>query len=193
MCKSLLIALLLLSSLVNAQHDFFILKKGNRQVAAYHTGSYFAFRPQYGSWVTGTLKKIQNDSFYIQPSIVHYYLMGSDTQYMPVVPYALRDVIYLPGKGIKIDYLNGEFRINRGAGHVHWYWVRSGWLFRTTGIGYAALNIINSLVVKNMNFSWGAIGLAAGLYITGAILKRTTKFIIKTGKKYHFRYMRPAG
>lgn len=193
MRKTLLILLLLLTANLYAQHDFFVLKKGNRTIATYHKGSYFAFRTEYGPWVAGIIKQIRNDSFYIQSSIVHYHLMGSDTQYLPVIPYALTDVVYLPGKGLKIDYINGEFRVNRGAGHVHFYWLRSGLLFRIAGIGYAALHLINSQLLGTIPFSWGSLGLAAGMYITGMILKRSVKFVHRTGKKYHFNYIRPAG
>jgi hypothetical protein len=191
MRTALLILLLLSSAELIAQHDFFVLKKGNKTIATYHNGSFIAFRGEYEPWIAGTLQKINKDSFYVQSSIVHYYLMGSDTQYLPPVPYALSDIKYLPGKGVKIEYLKGQFRVNRGAGHVHFYWVKSGWLFRTLGIGYGALNLINSLVVKNMSFSWGAMGLAAGLFIAGKVLKHAWKFEMKIGKRYHFQVIRP--
>lgn len=191
MCKLLLIVLLLISSFVNAQHDFFVLKKSNKTIATYHKGSYIAFRGDYEPWIAGIIQKIQNDSFYIQSSIVHYYLMGSDTQYLPVVPYALSDIKYLPGKGIKIDYLSGQFRVNRGAGHVHFYWIKSGVLFRAAGLGYGALHLFNSFVSKTISFSWGSMGIAAGLFIAGQVLKHTWKFEMKIGKRYHFQYIRP--
>ncbi|MCX6319340.1 MAG: hypothetical protein NTW29_18835 [Bacteroidetes bacterium] len=193
MRNSLFILLLLLNSSSWAQHDFFILKKRTKTIATYHTGSYIAFREKYGPWQAGIIKKIHNDSFYLQSSIVHYYLMGSDTQYLPIARYALRDVMYLPGPGIKIDYKDGEFRVNRGAGHVHFFWVKSGLLFRILGIGYGALNIFNSFVTNTVQFSWGAMGVAAGLYIAGRILKKAWKFERQIGRGYHFRYMRPAG
>ena len=178
------------SSIVSAQQDFFVLKKGNKTISSYRKGFYIAFQTKNKQWATGTITNIQNDSFFIRPMIVHYHLMGSDTTYYPVLPFALSDVVILPKKGVKIDYIKGQFRVNRSAGHVHWYWIKSGWLFRTGSIGYAALNIINGLLENSLSFSWNTFGIAAGVFLFGELLLHTVKFTMQMGKKYHLQFIK---
>lgn len=36
-------------------------------------------------------------------------------------------------------------QINSSAGHVHWYWIKSGFLFRVGGRGFALLTLVNGL------------------------------------------------
>ena len=177
-------------SVAYTQQDFFVLKKGNKTIASYRKDFYIAFQIKGKEWITGSITNIQNDSFSIRPMIVHYYLMGSDTAYYPVLSFHLRDVRVIPKKGVKIDYIKGQFRVNRSAGHVHWYWIKSGWVFRIGSIGYTALNIINGLLENGLLFSWNTFGVAAGFFLFGEILHHTYKFTIRMGKKYHLHFIK---
>jgi len=65
-------------------------------------------------------------------------MMGSDTTYYSILSFNLNEVKELPKKGLKIDYMNGKFQINRGAGHVHFFWVKKwftvqDWWYRLCG------------------------------------------------------------
>ena len=82
----------------------------------------------------------------------------------------------MPNKGILVDYIDGRFQISRSGGHVHWYWIKSGLLFRLAGAGYAALNIANG----------NAMGVAVGaaVLLGGFIMGKLYKPVLKIGKKY---------
>jgi hypothetical protein len=189
MYKLLTILLFFYSSYADAQQNFFVLKKGNKTIKSYRVGFDIAFQTKNQQWTTGKITKIQNDSFFIRPSIVHYYMMGTDTTYYPILSFALADVVILPKKGLKIDYINGQFQINRSAGHVHFYWIKSGWVFRVGSAGYALLNIVNGLIQNSLSFSWGTFGVAAAVFLFGEILHRTYKVTMRMGKKYHLEFI----
>ena len=97
----------------------------------------------------------------------------------------------MPKKGVLVDYKDGEFQISRSGGHVHWYWIKSGWIFRVVGIGYAALNIANGVINNDFSFSENKtqLGIAAALFATGVLLKKTYKLTFKLGKKYQLRVL----
>ena len=99
--------------------------------------------------------------------------------------FALSDVYALPKKEIQVDYIKGAFRVNRAAGHVHWYWIKSGWIFRTGAAGYALLYSLNGLIKNDFTFSGSRLGLAAGIYLFGVLLNELYHYRYKLGKKYH--------
>ena len=187
----MLIALLAFySSVAYAQQDFFVLKKGNKTIASYRQGFYIAFQTNSRQWITGSITKIQNDSFFVRPMIVRYYLMGTDTAYYPVLSFNLNDLVIMPNKGVKIDYINGQFRMNRAAGQVHWYWIKSGWMFRVGSAAYASLNLINGVLQNDLSFSWSVFGVAAGVFLFGELLHHTYKLTMRMGKKYHLQFIK---
>lgn len=102
---TLIILLVYFSIPVFSQQDFFHLKKGNKTIATYRQGYYIAFQTRNRQWVTGDITKIQNDSFFVRPRIIRFSLMNADTTYFPVMNVALTDVVILPKKGVKIDFI----------------------------------------------------------------------------------------
>ncbi len=91
----------------------------------------------------------------------------------------------MPKKRYLIDYKNGHFQISTSAGHVHWYWVKSGWIFRAGAIGYAALNVVNGLINNNFSFAGSKLGIAAGVFLFGVLLQQLYKPTLTVEKKYH--------
>jgi hypothetical protein len=149
----MLLATLLFSfSIAFCQQNILVFKKRNKGIARYGKGATIAFLLKNKQWQKGELTKIQNDSVYIRPMVIRYSLMGSDTVHYSPVGFALTDVFAMPNKGILIDYINGHFQISTSGGHVHWYWVKSGWIFRVGAAGYAGLNIVNGLIRNNFSF-----------------------------------------
>jgi hypothetical protein len=171
-----------------SQQDFFHLKKSNRTITTYRQGYYIAFQTRSRQWITGEITKIQNDSFFVRPRIIRFSLMNVDTTYFPVMGIALADVVLLPKKGVKIDFIKGQLQLNTAAGHVHWYWIKNGLLFRVGGGGFALLTLINGLSKNVFVF-----GIAAAFYILGEFLHRTFKVTMKMGKKYHLHYIKLSG
>ncbi|MGH2564520.1 MAG: hypothetical protein ACRDE5_08405 [Ginsengibacter sp.] len=137
MNKLILIALLLCSSIVYSQTDFFVFKKGNRQLAFFKKDSYIAFQLKSKEWITGYITKVQNDSFYVKPFIVHYTLMGPDTIYYRINSFAVTDVFAMPRKGELFNYTNGHTTMI--FANEHWVWIKNGWFFLVPGGVYAGL------------------------------------------------------
>jgi hypothetical protein len=169
--------------LARSQQDFFLLKKGNKTIISFRKGFYIAFQTKNKEWVTGDITGIRNDSFMVRPRIIQVQLMRTDTFYFPIMALALSDVVLLPKKGVKIDYIGGQSRINTSAGHIHWYWIKSGLLFRAGGAGLALLGLVNGLSIN-------LIGIAGGIFILGEVMHRTYKLTMKMGKKYHLQFIK---
>src|SRR5436190_5061212 len=186
MNKLLLAAILVCFSIFSfSQGNYLVLKKRNKPIQHFLKNSYITFQQKDGQWMHGIITKIEKDSFYLNMEKVIFSMMGSDTTHFSGFHYALSDVYAIPGKGLKIDYINGGFKINKSAGHVHWYWVKSGWLFRTAAIGYTSLYVANGLIDNDLSFSAGKLGIAAAVFLAGVILHKVYKVIFRLGPKYH--------
>ncbi len=186
------ILLLLFVSTSYSQHNILFLKQGSRTIYRFWKGSIVAFQTQDKEWQKGEITKLTNDSVYIKPRIVRYYMMGTDTIYLPVVGFAVAEIYSLPKRGMLIDYINVRFQISRSGGHVNWFWVKSGWIFRTGGIGYASLNIINGLIDHNFSLreSRTALAISVAVWAFGVVLQKIYKPILPVGKKYHIEILK---
>jgi len=185
MCRQLfIIFFLFLGPRIFSQHNQLVFKKNNKVLGRYWQGSIIAFQLSNKTWRKGEITRIQNDSFYIRPMVITYHMMGADTTYFPINGYSLTDIYAMPKKGVLIDFINGEFQISRSGGHLHWYWIKSGWLFRTGAIGYAGVYIANGLIQNNFSFSKSktVLGIAAGVFAVGVLLKKLYTPVVKTGK-----------
>jgi len=180
----LFILLISITNLSFAQNDYLALKKGNKTIQRFWKNSYIAFQLKDGQWVKGIITKIENNSFDLKIEMITHSLFGSDTFHISDFHYPLSDIYAMPGKGLQIDYIDGGFKVNKSAGHVHWYWIKSGWLFRTGAIGHTVLYIANG-IINNLSFSGINLGIAAGVFIAGVVLHKIYKPIFRLGKKYH--------
>jgi hypothetical protein len=189
MTKTILLSLLFLfSTAANSQYKFIAFKKGRKTVVNYPMDSYFAFMLKNHSWVAGNIADIRNDSFFIRPMIIRHSLMGQDTVHLITQSYAITDVYALPNKGIKIEYMGDRFQVNTSAGHVHFYWIQSGWLFRTGALGYAGLSIVNDLANNDPPFAkknMPGFAIAGGVFLIGKLLHLHYKYYIRMNSKYH--------
>jgi hypothetical protein len=113
--------------------------------------------------------------------------MGTDTVHYGILRFSVSDIYAMPKKGILVDYKNGQYQISRSGGHVKWYWIKSGWVFRVGAIGYATLHITNGLIQNDFSFSESKqeLGIAAGVFLFGVLLKQLYKPTLQIGKKYH--------
>jgi hypothetical protein len=188
MVKLTLIALLAFCCVTAvAQNDFLVFKKGNKTIKYYYKNSYISFQLKNKDWVKGIITKVQNDSFYFTKEIIRYFFMGADTTHFSGYRYSINDVYALPKRGVQIDYINERFKITSEGGHQHFYWIKSGWVFRAGGAGYAALNIINGPIKKDALFKDGKLGIAAGVFAGGVALKKIYKLTHRLGKRYRLQ------
>jgi len=188
MKKLTLIAILLFSFFCNySQQAILLFKKKNITVQSFWVGSTIAFQLKDKQWQKGEITKIRNDSFFIRPVVVQYNLLNTDTFYFNDLGFSISDVYAMPKRGVLIDYKDGEYQISTSGGHQHWYWIKSGWLFRVAGAGYAGLIVANSLIDSDLSISDSKtqLGIAAGVFLFGVLLKKVYKLTLRTGRKYH--------
>jgi len=171
-----------------AQDQILTFQKWRKIIHTYSTGSYIAFMDHDRQWQYGIITRIRKDSFYIRPYVL-LVSMKIDTMSFDLSAYSLTDIFAMPKPGVEIgdvkDSKNNQ--VLTDAGHVHFYWIKGGWLFRVLGIGYAGLNIFNSVVTKNQPISWSGLGIAAGLFAFGEFLKLSYSPILKLGNKYSMK------
>lgn len=177
---------LLLSSQSQAQVSVLALKKKNKTVRQYYPGTEIAFQLSKKEWRKGLIKKITRDSLFIQPVIVRYFLMGTDTLRYLTTGYAHSDIYAFPKPGISIEYNDGRFQIRRSAGHVHFYWIKGGWLFRTGGMGYIGLHLLNSI---GATINPVSLAIGSGVVGLGFLLKALYTPVLRVGKKFKVVYI----
>ena len=188
--RIIVIVVVLLSYSYNpafGQNQVLALEKKGRMLKTYTTGDYFSFLDSTKHWQYGILTKIWKDSFCVKPYMLKYEML--DTVKYDNACYSLNDIFAMPKPGIQIEDIQGpkNHDINRAAGHVHFYWIKAGWLFRALGLGYAGLNIFNSVVVKNQPVVWSELGYAAGVFLFGEVLKYTYKPYLRITKRYYLK------
>ena len=185
-----LIALLLLSvNHVKAQKDFFVLMKNHQTIQTFFQDSHITFQFSNGDWVTGIITKIQNDSFYFKQEIIHYYAMGTDTQYYSGYKLSLKDIHALPRANASYNYVGDE--VVPTYGRQSFIYVKDGLIFKLLGGGYIGLNLVNSLTENAPPFekkNIAPLSIAAAVYLFGVLLHHNYKPVLVLGKKYHLEY-----
>ena len=177
MQKLTLIALsIVLFSSLCSQENILLFKKGHKSIEKFWKGTFIAFQLENETWEKGELMKVTNDSFYIRPRVVRYSFMRTDTFYYPVKDFALSDIYAMPKRGYLIDFVNGRFQISRTGGHVHFYWIKSGFIFRVAGAGFALLGLINGSLIN--------IPIGAAVFAAGVLMKNIYKPTIRLKGKY---------
>jgi hypothetical protein len=176
-------------SIIYSQQNILVLKKKNRTIDKYWIGSVIAFQLTNMLWQKGEIIKIQNDSFYIKPVIVEYSAGAPHTFTFEPLGYSLSDVYALPKEGVFVEYNNGSFQISMSSGHQHFYWIKSGWIFKVGAAGYAALNVINGLIGNDFSFSDSKtpLGIATAVFLAGVLLHITYKLTDQISRKYHLQ------
>lgn len=177
----------------SAQQDLLVFKKGNKTLGYFKKYSYINFQLTNKQWYTAYITRVQHDSFYIRSFVVHYSWAGSDSVHSPEFPIAIADVYAMPKKGIQFGYSNDRVYINREGGHVHWAWVKNGWLFKAGAAGYVGLNVANGLIKHNVTFTGFQLGIAAGIFAVGEILHQLYKPSLQLGKKYRLESLKVPG
>jgi len=188
MAKPTLISFFLLVTLnLFSQNDILLFKKNHKTISTYAKGSYISFMTPDRQWMKGIITYIANDSIYLKEEVVQMNMMGNDTFHYSGLRYSVKDIYALPKEGVFIDRYNGRYKITTEGGHVHWYWVKSGWLFRTGAIGYASLNIANGIINHNLSFAdyKTEFAIASGTFLFGVLLHKLYKPWLPVGKRYH--------
>ncbi|GAB4091117.1 hypothetical protein [Flaviaesturariibacter terrae] len=185
--KRLLLPLiiLLLAQGAGAQRSLLLLKKGARTVARYWEGGTIAFQLSNGAWQQGDLVALRNDSVFVQPRIVRYYMIGNDTLKLPVQGYPLQTLAAFPRPGVSIEFRSGAFGVSKRRS-------LAGTLLQVGAIGYTALGLVNGLREGNYSLSEHKteLAVAGAVYALGFALKRLTRYTYPIGSKYHIESIR---
>jgi hypothetical protein len=181
----LLVFFIFISTALQAQNDFFILKRKNKTIAQYYTDSHIKCELVDQQWVDGNIKTIRHDSVFIETFEIHYLptIWGTympDTVRFPLLKIPIKDIIALPA--YDKSKVHGVPSLPLVAQAL-----------QVGGAGYDALNAINTLANKDPLFASNNIGRLIG----GAVVFMIGKFIqlaycspvAKIGKKYHLEYM----
>lgn len=188
MAKPALISFLLFVTLnLFSQNDILLFKKKHKTISTYAKGSYISFMTADHQWMKGIITYIANDSIYLKEEVVQLNMMGNDTFHYSGLRYSVKDIYAFPKKGVFIDRYNGQYKITTAGGHVHWFWIKSGWIFRTGAIGYASLNIANGIINHNLSFAdyKTEFAIAGGTFLFGVLLHKLYKPWLPVGKRYH--------
>ncbi len=180
-----LILLLFCSFETNAQGNYLVLKKRGTPIQHFWTGSRIIIKPSNSDWLRGIITHITPDSFYLTQEIIRYGMMGDDTLHISGLRFSIKEIQVLPTKKQMIYYK--EDRVVVIPGHTKYMWVKNGFLFKTLGAGYAALNISNHLIDKDPPFAkrnLPHLAIAAGLFFLGEVLHLRYDPHIHLGKKY---------
>jgi hypothetical protein len=175
-----------------AQQNVLLYKKKNKTIQQFWVGSVITFQLKDKEWRKGELTKAQNDSFYIRPFIVSYSLSGTDTARFTEEGYSFADIYAMPKRGVIVHYVNGHYQILMDGGHKHFYWIKSGAIFRIGAAMYATVHVINGLIRHRLSISESAkpLGIATAIYAGGAILHETYKLTHRNGEKYYLAILK---
>lgn len=183
----LLFLVIWVSPKLHAQQGFLLVKKKNKTVRFYGIDDRLTFQLSNGQWITGTINKIEKDSFQYTQEIIRYYTIGTDTFRYRGQRYGLSDIYAIPSKNQRYSFKNDQVYII--PGREKFLWARNGFIFQVAGAGYAGLNIINDIYRNESPFTSKKItGLAVSAvsFIFGSFLHSRFDLFIRPGKKYRF-------
>jgi hypothetical protein len=181
---------LFLAEAVFSQGQLLQYKKGRRMVSQWWTGQVFTCQLRDGSWQKGELARVTADSFYITNTVVRYGLFGTDTAHFGISGFRLADVYALPKYGLPVEYVNGHYEIVPKEGGMHFYWLKSGYIFRLGAAVYAGAWLANSLIQHDLSLENSHLGVAAGVFAFGVLLHKIYKPVIRMKGKRHFEVVK---
>ena len=179
--KIILSCLLFISKTSFAQSaDFIILKKHNKRIDTYFSGSNLAFTTTSGAFVNGLVNGIKNDTIYLQKFLVQRLSTVFGTYILDTVGSYHYKFHYNQIKVIG----NAEKRNfdMRGSGAA----LLGGGILLTLASGVVYL-------VDREKFSAPLMIASAGLATAGYFLSRGGSSGMTIGKKYHLEYMNMSG
>ena len=126
-------------------------KRAKKTKASFTKGSIISFMADQGYWRKGRISRLKSDSLFILPLVIRPQFTGPDSTYWDEEGYAFTDIFAMPKNGILIDFIDGRFTVNGDGGHVHWYWIKSGYLFRLAALTFAGVYLANGLIRNDIS------------------------------------------
>jgi hypothetical protein len=173
-----------------SQQGFFVLKKKDKTLQRFSTGSFIVFQLNTGEWISGHITKLSPDSLYIRQQAIRYSMFSIDTVHFSGLKVAVREIVAMPRKTALFYYRNDKPQLIRG--HEKFAYIKNGLIFKLAGGGYAAFNITNNLIDNKPPFGKAnrvGLGIATLVFLVGEALHRTYHQHLRLGKKYHLQYI----
>jgi hypothetical protein len=156
--------------------DMIVLKKGEkRTLKTWLAYSQVHFITIAGNEVTGTIKKIEKDSLFIQVYDERRNYTPWGTSFWDTIAVGLSRYHY--------KEIREVVKPQRGFGFI-----RNGILFIVGGTAYAILHSVNGLYLKQP-IDPVTMGISGGVAATGLVLKRIHRRTVPLGKKYQLIYI----
>ena len=182
--RKLLLTLLFSAVILTAfsQSDLLVLKQKNHTIQTWVPGSFINFQFSSKQWIQGIIKTIRNDSVILEQIILRqvpnrFGFPTIDTAKMGILKLHVKEIYGMP----KRNFSSGI--------------ISNGILFQMGSAAYIFLNIFNSLIHKQEIFNpqnLTGIGIAAGVFAIGTLLRAGHKTYIILGKKYTMETIRIA-
>lgn len=155
--------------------EILLLKDNGVVVHSYTVGDYINFEFSSQQWLTGYIDWIRNDSvqinqFALQPILTMFGTYGQDTLKLGKLAFKINEIIAFP----------------KERGHFNSVFT-NGAFFITGGIGYIALNIINSVSNKDPIFASDNISKLIGgalAWAGGTLIHKHNPNYRPIGKRY---------
>jgi hypothetical protein len=156
--------------------DIIVLKKRNTITKkTFFAGSQIHFIDIAGSEVNGVIKKIANDSLYIN-------LYDSRRQYT-IWGTSFLDTIAVFTSKYHYKEIREIIKPTKGFGFI-----KNGLLFIIGGVGYSFLHTFNAIYLKE-KLDGKTMAISGAAVLNGLLLKKTHHNSIRLGKHYYLQYI----
>ena len=170
------VLVLILSDGYSQGSDIVVLKKRNTITKkTFFAGSQIQFIDLAGSEVNGVIKKIANDSLYIN-------LFDTRKQYT-IWGTSFFDTIAVFTNRYHYNEIREIIKPRKGFGFV-----KNGLIFIISGVGYAFLHTFNAIYLKE-KLDGKTMAISGTAVLTGMLLKKTHRNSIRLGKQYYLQYI----
>jgi hypothetical protein len=162
---------------VPAQSDLLVLKKKETTLQSWSSGSYIIFRFTNRQWIEGFVRKVQNDSIWLNQVQINrvfnnWGFYSFDTSQLGMMKFHVKEISAVPKKNFSNNIItNGKlFQVGSGA--------------------FIFLNVFNSAIHKEPVFASDnlpRLGVASAVFLLGTILARSHNMYWEMGKRYQFK------
>ena len=161
---------------LNAQSDWLVLTHKNRTLQSWTAGSYIIFRFSNQQWIEGYVRKVQQDSVWINQVHINrvFNNMGFfsfDTSNMGIMRIHVNEITAVPKKNFSYNVFS------------------NGKIFQLGSAAFIFLNVFNSAIHSEPVFSSDNVprlGIAGGVFLLGTLLASSSRTYWEAGKKYRF-------
>jgi hypothetical protein len=161
----------------HAQSDLLVFKKREKTLQSWSSGSYIIFRFSNRQWIEGFVRKVQNDSIWLNQVQINrvfnnWGFYTFDTTQHGIMKFHVKEIMAVPRKDFSYNVIS------------------NGKLFQIGSLAFLFLNVFNSVIRKEPVFASDnlpRLGAAGGVYLLGTILAKSNRTYWEVGKQYQFK------